>query len=143
MCRASGTVLLCVVVLRHWVTGAGLCCLQALALPWGLALPPIPAPGTSNPRPLPWTGVNPRRASALQTKASPEVWRKPPSAGGVAEERKALETKVGDQGVARRGPLSLPLPSRIPTLGHSCPGAPAPDSSPQGEGRAGTGWGQN
>lgn len=61
MCRMSGTVPLCGVVLGHWgegrVAGARLCCLQALALPCGLAVPPTPACGTSNPRDLPWAGL--------------------------------------------------------------------------------------
>lgn len=78
--------------------------------PEGWQCPP-PAPGTSNPRALPWAGVNLCRPPALHTKASPEVWRRPPSAGGVGEieEGKALETKVGDQGVARKVPLPCPV----------------------------------
>lgn len=44
---------------------------------------------------------------------------------------------------SKEGPLSWPLPSGTLTPGHSCPGVPAPDSSLQGEGRAGTCWGQS
>lgn len=44
---------------------------------------------------------------------------------------------------SKEGPLSLPLPSGTLSPGHSCPGVLAPDSSLQGEGRAGTGWGQS
>lgn len=43
--------------------------------------------------------------------------------------------------MVKEGPLSLSLLSGTLIHGHSCPGAPAPVSSPQGMGRAGTGLG--
>lgn len=56
MYRVSGPV--CGVILGHWGEGrvaeTRLCCLQALALPRGLAGSPTLVSCTSNPRALPW-----------------------------------------------------------------------------------------
>lgn len=142
--RCQGTVL-CGVFLRHW--GEDSHRGQALLPPSsGLALragnAPHACPGTSNLRALPWAGVNLCRAPALQTKASPEGWRRPPSAGGVGgvEERKALEIKVREQGAARRVPFPCsvgPSPLHGAALGIQL-------LTPLcRERRAGTGWGQN